>query len=71
MNKSWLLMNVQAKFFISVVVIVLGRRFSVARTEHILHLEKSWYLLLLETCCPQEISIFTLTGACVKTGMFI
>ena len=59
------------KVFISVAVIVLGRRFSVARTEHILRLEKSWYLLLHNICCPQEISIFTLTGACVNTGIAI
>ena len=71
MKKSWLLMNVQAKFLISAAVIVLGRRFSVARTEHILRLEKRWYLLLHNICCPQEISIFTFKGACVDTGMFI
>ena len=59
------------KVFISVAVIVLGRRFSVARTEHILRLEKSWYLLLHNICCLQEISIFTFKGACVDTGMFI
>ena len=45
---------VLAKFFISVAVIVLGRRFSVVRTGCILSLEKICYLLLQSICSPQN-----------------
>ena len=56
-------MFVLAKFFISVAVIVLGRRFSVARTGCIVSLEKNSYLLLHGICCPQNVSIFISTRA--------
>ena len=64
-------MFVLAKFFISVAVIVLGRRFSIARTGCIVSLEKSYYLLLHEICCPQSMSVFISTRARIKNGMFI
>ena len=64
-------MCVHAKFFISVAVIVLGRRFSIARTGCVVSLEKSCNLLLQRICCPQSMSVFIFTRARVKNGILI
>ena len=49
---------VLAKFFISVAVIVFAQRFYVTRTEYIMSLTESCYLLLQRISYPQNASIF-------------